>query len=83
MIRPQHISAETPHPIPPQQRINRHPIITRLPPPAGNAGFGVDIRRGVAQGLHGRSGSPPDCSNGAPTDPDVRNSRIRLLKPSS
>ena len=30
-----------------------------------------------------RSGSPPDCSNGAPTDPDVRNSRIRLLKPSS
>ncbi len=28
------------------------------------------------------SGRPRDCSAGAPTDPDVRNSRIRLLKSS-
>jgi hypothetical protein len=27
--------------------------------------------------------APPDCSSGAPTDPDVRNSRIRLLRSST
>jgi hypothetical protein len=36
--------------------------------------YGID-------GLEKRSGSPRDCSTGAPTDPDVRNSRIRLIRP--
>jgi len=41
-----------------------------------------DGRDGSTASQDGRV-APPDCSSGAPTDPDVRNSRIRLLEPRS
>ena len=44
---------------------------------------GLDLSSGLRWLVTDLSGRPRDFSAGAPTDPDVRNSRIRLLKSSN